>query len=86
MHNILLFGKQEDKLRKHKSAYSTLKKKTYEKNNPGNNEMIYLQSMMGKHVEVVGDSNPSLSIKKGCDCIEVEVRDDDQIQVTLSIF
>lgn len=65
MHNILLFGKQEDKLRKHKSAYSTLKKKkTYEKNNPGNNEMIYLQSMMGKHVEVVGDSNPSLSIKK----------------------
>lgn len=26
--------------------------------------MIYLQSVMGKHVEVVGDSNPSLSIKK----------------------
>lgn len=40
------------------------KKKTYEKNNPGNNEIIYLQSVMWKHVEVVGGSNHSLSIEK----------------------
>lgn len=31
MHNILLFGKQEDKLKKHKSAYSALKKNLQEK-------------------------------------------------------